>query len=219
MVGGANLCLPHLLLEEVYHLFGFGRFGFPFDAGVDVLGVLAEDDHVELLWALDRARYAREVAHRTQTHVKVEHLAQGHVERADTAAHRRGERTLDSDQVLAKCLDGFVGQPGFELLERLLARVNLHPGDCTLAAVSFLDRAVKHVLRGTPDVGTGAVALDKGQDRPIGYFKSMIGFEADLLAVGGNLNRFVCHRLECLLLVSFRRAPGPVWFQKIRSTG
>ena len=79
-----------------------GALRRPLDAGVDVLGVLAEDHHVDLLGPLHRAGHALEVAHRAQADVEVEHLAQRDVERADAAADRRGERALDADEVLAE---------------------------------------------------------------------------------------------------------------------
>jgi hypothetical protein len=44
----------------------------PLDAGVDVLGVLAEDHHVGVSGMLDRARHAGEVAHRAQADVEIE---------------------------------------------------------------------------------------------------------------------------------------------------
>ncbi len=69
--------------------------------------------------------HALEVAHRAQAHVEVEHLAQRDVERADAAADGRGERPLDADEVVRERVEGLVGQPAVELLERLLARVDL----------------------------------------------------------------------------------------------
>src|SRR5262249_42246306 len=50
--------LRELLLEEVEQPLRFGRARRPFDAGVDVFGVLPEDHHVDLLGALDRRRHA-----------------------------------------------------------------------------------------------------------------------------------------------------------------
>ena len=44
--------LRELLGEEIEHLLRLGRAAGVFDAGVDVLGVLAEDDHVDLLRVL-----------------------------------------------------------------------------------------------------------------------------------------------------------------------
>ena len=92
--------LGNSLREEVEHLLRFRRAAGVLDAGVDVLGVLAEDHHVDLLRMLHRRRHAREVAHRPQADVEIEHLAQRDVERADAAADRRGERALDADEIV-----------------------------------------------------------------------------------------------------------------------
>jgi hypothetical protein len=55
----ANLGDAHLVLQEIDDLLGARRVGFPLDAGVDVFGVLAEDDHVDQFRVLDRARARR----------------------------------------------------------------------------------------------------------------------------------------------------------------
>jgi hypothetical protein len=48
-LGEADLLHLHLVLEERDDLLGLGALGLPLDAGVDVLGVLAEDHHVDVL--------------------------------------------------------------------------------------------------------------------------------------------------------------------------
>jgi hypothetical protein len=48
----------------------------PFDAGVDVFGVLAENDHVGQLRVLERGRHTLEVLHRTNALVEVKLLTQ-----------------------------------------------------------------------------------------------------------------------------------------------
>ena len=193
-VGEADFLDAHLVLQKFDDLLSLGRLGRPFDARVDVFGVLAEDHDVEFLGMLDRARHAGEVTHRPQAYVEVEHLAQRDVERADAAADWRGERSFDADQEFAEGLDGFVGQPGLPLVERLVAREHFHPRDLALAAVDFLDRVVEDVLRRAPDVGAGAVAFDKRDDRAVGNFQSVIGAKSNLFAVAGNLDVLVCHR-------------------------
>ena len=170
----ADLLHAHLVLEERDHLLRLGRFGGPLDAGVDVLGVLAEDHHVDLLGRLHRRRHALEVAHRAQADVEVEHLAERDVERADAAADRRRQRALDADEVGLERLDRLVGQPAVEQLLRLLAGVDLGPGDLLLAAEGLLDRGVEHAHAGAPDVGAGAVAFDERDDRAIGNFERAV---------------------------------------------
>ena len=92
-------------------LLGLRRALRPLDAGVDVLGVLAEDHDVHQLGTLDRRRHALEVAHRAHAGVEVEHLAQRHVQAADAAADRRGQRPLDGDLVVLDRLERVVRQP------------------------------------------------------------------------------------------------------------
>ena len=100
--GKADFVDAHLARQELDDFLGFGRFGGPFDTRIDVFGVLAEDHHVDLLRRLDRARHALEVTHRAQADVEIEQLAQRDVERTDTAADRRRQRSLDADQVFGE---------------------------------------------------------------------------------------------------------------------
>src|SRR5439155_9826479 len=112
-VGEANLAvlLREGFLEEGEEFLAALGALFEFDAGVDVLGVLAEDHHVDFLWRLDRRWHPFEPAYWTQTDVEVKHLPQGDVEGTHAAADGRGERALDADQEFAKGIDGFIGKP------------------------------------------------------------------------------------------------------------
>ena len=163
----ADLPHPHLVLEEGDQLAGAGGLGLPLDPGVDVLGVLAEDDHVRLGRVLERARHAWEMPHRPQADEEVELLPQRHVERADAAADRRRHRPLDRDRVLACGLQGLVGQPDIAAVDtrRLLARVDLHPVDPAGAAVGLLDGGVDHRPHRRGDVDADPVTLDERDDR------------------------------------------------------
>ena len=76
------------VVQELDELLRLGRALLDLEAGVDVLGVLAEDHHVDLLGVLHRRRDTREPAHRPQADVEVEDLAQRDVEAADAAADR-----------------------------------------------------------------------------------------------------------------------------------
>ena len=119
LVSGKRIFLTFISSwSKAMTFFDLGRARGPLDAGVDVLRVLAEDHHVDVARALHRARHAREPADRAQADVEVEHLAQRHVQRADAAADRRGERPLDADQVLAEGVERLVRQPLAGLVER-----------------------------------------------------------------------------------------------------
>ena len=85
--------------KQLLELLAVVRAVLELDAGVDVFGVLAEDDHVGQLRPGDRRGDALEPLHRAQADVEVEDLPQRDVDRADAAADGRGERALDADQV------------------------------------------------------------------------------------------------------------------------
>ena len=139
-------------LREIQDLLRLGTAGLVIDPRVNVLRVLAEDDHVHLLRVLHRRRHALKVLHRAQADIQVQHLAQRDVQRADAAADRRRQRALDADQVLLERLDRVVRQPVVELVLGRLAGIHLEPGDLALAAVGLLHRRVEHPLAGRPDV-------------------------------------------------------------------
>ncbi len=80
VLGEADVGDTHLFTQELDDLVGFRGTGLPFDAGVDIFGVLAEDDHVDVGRLLDRARHAFEPAHRALTDVQIQLLAQRHVQ-------------------------------------------------------------------------------------------------------------------------------------------
>ena len=75
---------------------------------------------------------------------------------------------------------------------RLLAGVDLDPGDLLLAAVGLLDRGVEHAHAGAPDVGAGAVAFDERDDRVVGHLEAPVGVDGDGVGSGGNL--WLCAR-------------------------
>ncbi len=75
----------------------------------DVLGVLAEDHHVHVAGLLHRAGHAFEPAYRALADVEIELLAQGHVQGADAATDRGGQRALDGNHVVAYGVQGFLG--------------------------------------------------------------------------------------------------------------
>ena len=178
-------------LDELQDLLRLGAAGLVVNAGIDVLRVLAEDDHVHLLRVLHGRRNALEVLHRAQAHVEIEHLPQGDIERADAAADRRGQRAFDADQEFLEGLDRVVRQPVVELVLGRLAGIHLEPGDLALAAVSLLHRGIEHALAGRPDVRAGAVAADEREEGLSGTMRFAV-LDGNL-AAGGRGDVFVGH--------------------------
>ena len=187
-LGETDFGHAHFILQEFDDFFYFWRAGFPFDAGVDVFGVLAEDHHVDLFRCLDRGGYAGEITHRAQAHIQVEHLAQRDVQRAHAAGGRRGERTLDRDHVVLHCLHGFRGQPLVSTVhfDRFFTGKHFHPRDLLLAAVCLGNCCVHHAAHRRGDVNAGAVAFDEGNDRHVGHVQRVVGIDGDFFSCGGN---------------------------------
>ena len=90
-----------LRLERVQRrddLLGGVRPGLVLDSGVQVLGVLADDDDVDVLVARAHARVRLAGA---QACVQLELVAERDVDRAEARADRRRDRALEGDAVLA----------------------------------------------------------------------------------------------------------------------
>ena len=193
--GEADLLDAHFLDEEIDDLLCFGGIGVPFDAGVDVLRILAEDHHVDLLGLLDRRRNSLEVADGAQANVEVELLAQRNIERANAPTHRRREGALDRHDIVLEDVQCFIGQPYVVAVDagRFLAGVDFHPVDLPLAAVGLRDRRVDHPDHHRRDVETGAIALDVGDDRVVRDVEARILVDGDLLAAGRNLDMLEGH--------------------------
>ena len=229
---GAFADLPsHLVAQERRELGRLGGVGLDLEAGVDVLGVLTEDDHVDLLGVEHRGGYAGEPPHRAEADVEVEDLAEGHVEGADAAADRRGQRALDADQVGAERLDGLVGQPTPGLVECFLAREHFLPRH-RLTVLG--GRGVEHQLRRRPDVHAGAIPFDEGDDGYVGYVEGAIGPRCDQFGHGQQPIGAPCHHPnragaspasgdECAGSAEARlrvwRGPGPSRSRGWHSTG
>ena len=69
-----------------------GVFGFVLDAGVEVLGVLADDDDVDVV---EPGAHAGVGLARPHAGVEVELVAQRDVDRAEAGADRRRDRALE----------------------------------------------------------------------------------------------------------------------------
>ena len=141
-----------LLLDPVDELERLGLALLELDAGVEVLGVLSDDDHVDVLVA--RAG-ARDRERRAQVHVQVEHLAKRHVDAAEARADRSGHGALDGDLVLADRLDDMVGQRCAVLGHHVLAGIGDLPLDVDAGRLD-------HAAHRRRDLGSDAVAGDEG---------------------------------------------------------
>src|SRR5690606_5881455 len=144
--GEADLGDAHFLGEELDDFLGFRGAGLPLDTGIDVFGVLTEDDHVHVAGVLDRAGYTGEPANGALANVQVQLLAQGNVQRANAAAYWRGQRALDGNHVVLDRVQGLFGQPGVLVIDLggLLAGENFHPGDLALATVGFFHGGIDY---------------------------------------------------------------------------
>ena len=207
------------LLEEGEDLFGLVGVALELDAAVDVLGVLAEDDHVDLVGPLVGGLDALEVADGADAGVQVEPHAQVDVDAAEAAADGRGERALEAQGVMLEGLEGVVGQIqlallllaeggdllvldlGIVQLAGHVAGVDVEPDDAALALVGLVDGGIEdaHGTGGdagrAADVAANAVAADEADN----------GIVRDVpaaMAVNGNAST-LGRRSE--LLVSLRR--------------
>ena len=87
--GLAHLAHAQLVAQKGDELAGLGRISGEFHARVHVFRILAEDDHIHPLGMLDRGFQAVEMAHGPDAGIKIQTLAQGHVQAADARAHGR----------------------------------------------------------------------------------------------------------------------------------
>ena len=125
---------------------------FVLDAGVQALGVLADDDQVHVGVA---RRDVRKIADGAEVGVQLEALAQGDVDAGKAAADGRGDGALERDMGALEGVNQFLGKILVVLLESIGAGflalpLKLHPG-------GFED-----AHRGRGDLGANAVAGDEG---------------------------------------------------------
>jgi hypothetical protein len=101
------------------------RLGTPFelDALVEVLGVLADHDQVDVRMADRDAGKGTGGPHRGE---EVEALAERHVHAAEPRADRRRDRAFDGDAAIADRVEGLVGQERALGLERAPAVRSTH---------------------------------------------------------------------------------------------
>src|ERR1019366_3672610 len=173
----------HVFVEEFDQPGGIGRAFFPFDAGVNVFCVLAEDDDVHALGMLYGRRHTGVVLHGTHAAVEIEGLAQGDVEGADPASDGRGQRTFDGDAIFADGADGVIREPVLKASLGFLAGKDFVPGYRALTLVRLFNRGVEDADGGFPDIAAGAVPFNKRDDRVIGNAILAVAV-FDLLPIG-----------------------------------
>ena len=138
-----------------------------------------EDHHVDEVWFLHRRGHAGEPANRTQANVEIHDLPDRDIEAAEATTDRRGERTLDADQVLLELVDRVLRQPVAGLVEGFLAGEDFHPLD-RLAVLR--GGSIEDELCGRPDVDTRTVAFDERNDRVVRHVKRAVFLHRDLLS-------------------------------------
>ena len=191
----ADLLDAELGLQEFDQLLALFGSGCKFDAGIDVFGVFAEDDHIGLLGLTNRRRNALEVVHRAQADVEIELLAQSDVERTDATANGRGQRAFDRDDIILDGIERFGGQPHVRAvhLGRLLAGKDFHPVDLALAAIGLGHRGIDNLDHHGGDIGTCAIALDVGNDGFVRNIDRIVGVNCNFRARGRDLDMLVSH--------------------------
>ena len=151
--GVAPAELPALRFDPVDQLLGVGRALLVLDPGVEVLGVLADDDQVDVVEA--RAHALVGLA-RPHLRVEVETLAEADVDRAEAAADRRRDRALERRAVLADRVEHLVGQ-------RVAAVLLHHVGAGLLDVPLELDAGrLEHAAGRLGQLRARAVARDQG---------------------------------------------------------
>jgi len=94
-------------------------------------------------------------------------LAQGNVQRTNTATHRGGQRAFDGNHVVLDRIQSFLGQPGVLVinLSGLLAGILLHPGDFAFAAIGLVNSCIDNLDHHRADVDANTVTFDIRNDR------------------------------------------------------
>src|ERR1019366_7262667 len=173
----------HVFVEEFNQPSGIGRAFFPFDTGVNVFCVFAEDNDVHALGMLHGRGHTSVVLHGPHAAVEIEDLAQGDVEGADAASDGRGQRTFDRDAKFAEGADGVVGEPVLKASLGFLAGKDFVPRHGALTLVRLFDSGVEDADGGFPDVAAGAVPFNERDDRAIGNAVLAVAV-FDLLPIG-----------------------------------
>ena len=152
----------------------------------------------------NRAWGALIVTYRTQADVEIQFLAQGNVERTNTATNRSGQRAFNSNAIFTNQIKGFSRQPDVLTINLcgFFTGVNFHPGDFTLTFIGFLDCSVDHFQHGWGYVYTDSITFNVRDNRIFRNVEFAV-LQGDLLALCRN-NYFTFHSplLRALLVCS-----------------
>src|SRR5690554_4807096 len=125
----------HLLLQELKHFLQFRCTCSPLNTGIDIFGIFTKDGHMHLLGMQQRSHHPLEPSYRSQAHIEVELLAQGHIEGTYTFSYGSGERPLDTNQMGTECLHRLLRQPVAHIVKGFLTRQHFFPLNLSLTAV------------------------------------------------------------------------------------
>src|SRR5690606_24947309 len=120
-----------------------------------------------------------------------------------TTTHRRGQRTLDGNDIILDHFQSFFWQPSISVvdLSRLLTGIDFHPVDLALAVVGLLHSGVDYNLHRRSHVDTDTITFDERDDRIIRYVQGVVGVGGNLFAALRDDNFLETHgELPCLVL-------------------
>src|SRR5699024_3108720 len=99
-------------MEKTIELFSLRSSGFPFDACINILGILTEYAHIHLLRLFEWRNNTLIPTYRTLADIQIKRLTQGYVQGTDTSTDGSCQRTFDAHLIGAEGFHGFVRQPG-----------------------------------------------------------------------------------------------------------
>jgi len=139
----------HVVFEKGANLRGSLGAGLPLDAGVDVLGVFTEGNHIHRTRIFDRRGDAVEMVGGADVGVEIKFLAKRDIERAKARADRRRQRAFDRHAVFSDGVDGLLWEVLVVHLAGRPAGVDAHPRD---RPAGRLGGGVEYLLGGRADI-------------------------------------------------------------------
>ena len=158
---------------------------------------------------------AFEVLNWPEANEKIQQLPQRNVERANAATHGRGQRSFDSDQILAERFHRVVRQPFIELVLRCLTGENFEPRDFLPAAICLFDCRIEHAHTRRPDIRPCPVSANERNDRLIRHIQSV---GSGNFFARGRSNIFVRHKAETVEAAAVQPQRNPADDRQIRAS-